>query len=115
MLSFADYPTIKHAIMKRLDKERGVDVLEIRILKRKDCIAVGIHTWVDKMIDPLSLFELPLEFDYRLLHDEIDEVAEQLKAARKDHFGRGGLIQIRSPVRQMAGNGLRGNWRKYAS
>lgn len=114
MLSFADYPTIKHAIMKRLDKEPGVDVLEIRILKRKDCIAVGVHTWVDKRLDPKSFFDLPPEFDYRLLHDEIDEIAEQIKAARKDYFGKGIVIMPVNTRRQLAGNGLRGNWKKYA-
>lgn len=112
MLTFEDEPTIRHAIMKRLDKERGVDISDVLIKSHLDCIAVGILATIDDAIVVRSRFDLPPEFDYRHLHNEIDQVAEQYKAARLDFTGRG--HHLRQPEIQLMGTGLRGLWAKHA-
>ncbi len=112
MLNRTDTPTIRNAIHKRLGKERGVTICEIKFWQHEDCISVGVLATVDEGPITRSLFDLPPEWDIRHLWDEIDEVAEQMKAARKAHFGRGGLPMAKPEV-QLAGTGLRGRWAKY--
>lgn len=118
MLSYEDQPTIRHAIINRIGKEPGVKIADLRVVKHDDCIGVGVYTVIQHPVtlDILgikSFFDLPPQFDYRQLHDEIDEVAEEIKQARKETFGAHGLYLAQKRGR-IEGNGLRGNWRKYA-
>lgn len=118
MLSFDDDPTIRFAIHRRLDHERGVKICEIKIAPhRKDkppFIAVGVLTELDNSLVLRSVFHLPGEFDIAHLRNEIDQIAEQYKAARKEYFGRvfAGQVMM-TPERQLLGTGLRGLWAQH--
>lgn len=117
MLGPEDEPTIRHAILKRIDRERGVKICEIKVVPHlgevPPFVAVGILALLDDGPITRSLFHLPIQWQLRHLHNEIDEIAEQMKAARKLHFGRGGLA-LRAPEVQLMGTGLRGRWRQHA-
>src|SRR3569623_655363 len=116
MLTIADEPTIRWAISKRLDKAPGVERAETIVRKKKDCIFVGILFHLDKKLIVKSTFELPHQFDVAHLHNEIDQLAEQLTAARRDHFGRSlrGQVLGSGIGAQLAGTGLRGLWSQHA-
>ncbi len=115
MLTAADAPTIRNAIQKRLGKERGVGIADIRVVERSDCIWVGIlftsdsaQQKGDSKLICKSTFELPLEFELGHLHAEIDEIAEGTKWAKRDW----GISQ--APIaesKSVPGTGLRGRWR----
>lgn len=115
MLTYSDEPTIRFAMMRRLDKEPGVKICEIKTVPhlRDDppYIAVGVLATVMDAIVTRSIFELPAQFELRHLHNEIDEIAEQFKAARLDFFGKGCFLL--EPEKQLAGSGLRGRWKQY--
>lgn len=122
MLTYDDAPTIRHAIMRRLDPakgkkgERGVKVCEILIQPHlldpvKPFIAVGVLVELDGDKVMRSYFHLPAEFELRHLHNEIDEICEQYKSARIDHVLTGGTKF--GEQRTMLGTGLRGNWAMY--
>src|SRR5579863_3174268 len=119
MLTWTDDPTIRHAILKRLDLERGVELLEVKITPHPKAtprfIAVGVLARIDHTLDARSLFHLTWSLEIGHLRNEIDENAEALKAARKDHFGRvfRGQLMVGDMQRTLVGNGLRGNWGKY--
>jgi ribosomal protein S15P/S13E len=111
MMTFEDEATIRHAITKRLDKEPGVSVIEVKAKKHPDCIKVGALCIIDGTLISKTRFELPLEFEHAHLLNEIDEMAEHLKACRKDWWGRGGFAQqVIDPEKVMTGTGLRGRW-----
>lgn len=114
MLTYADEPTIRNAIMRRLDKERGVEICELKIVPRGDCIRVGILATLDHALVLKSVFDLPPSFDYRHLHNEIDEIAEQYKMARRDFWQHGRALPKGQVERQMSGTGLRGRWVRHA-
>jgi hypothetical protein len=107
-----DNPTIRHAIIKKLDAERGVEINDIQIHTHKDCVRVGILAILDGMDSLIvdSRFELPLQFELRHLHNELDQIAEQYKAARRD-FWANGRTMAGSIERRLHGTGLRGLWR----
>lgn len=112
MLTVDDAPTIKNATIKRLDKERGVAVHEVYVGKGDGCVRIGVLCVLNRHIQVRSLFELPTEFDYRHLHNEIDQIAEQCKAAVKDFWSRGRPEKVENvPLR---GTGLRGLWAVHA-
>jgi hypothetical protein len=123
MLTYDDAPTIRNAILKRLDKERGVKVCEIAIephlgpLAGDDQhIAVGVLYVLDSEHDgPIlrSIFHLPAEFEHRHLLNEIDEVCEHAKMARVDVAIRGKIMRF-GEQRTLLGTGLRGRWAQYA-
>jgi hypothetical protein len=146
MLTYADTPTIRNAILKRLDTEPGVEVCETLVVpivrdiphpnewhtdpergierycafvdanydvlsERVEHIGVGVLCRLGHMLVTKSRFDLPPEFTHQHLLNEIDEIAEQMKAARLDFFGRG--AKLRDPEVQLAGTGLRGRWASY--
>lgn len=114
MLTYHDLPTIKHAISKRLSKERGVKVCDIYVAPGSDAISVGVLTILDHTLNVGSRFDLPPEFEIGHLHNEIDEIAEQYKAARKDFWSRGRVLEMPiNPV--VSGTGLRGLWAKHGA
>lgn len=98
--------------MRRLDKEPGVEICDVLIQPADGFIAVGILALLGQMLITKSRFHLPDPFEIGHLHNEIDEIAEQYKAARKEFFGRGGNFMAH-PEKQLAGTGLRGRWAKY--
>jgi hypothetical protein len=121
MLTFADRPTIRHAITKRLDKEREVSVLRIPIKRGKDCIRVGVLAQIGDHLLLRSVFELPLEFEHAHLLNEIDEIAECCKSARVDYLrsvpandSLAGETAHASVCRELSGTGLRGRWKQHA-
>ncbi|MCP5940276.1 hypothetical protein NL351_30640, partial [Klebsiella pneumoniae] len=77
--------------------------IQIRDHSREDppFTAIGILTRLDMALVVKSVFHLPVLFELRHLHNEIDEIAEQMKAARFDHFGRGALM-VSGAERQLA-------------
>lgn len=134
MLTYDDEPTIRHAIWKRLKKERGVDIVDIQIKEVKkgdvvvregqrsfapdDHIAVGVwlivtdRTSEEGIPDVRGFFDLPVSFELRQVHNEIDEIAEAVKKARK-LAGVSKLIWTPQRDRHRApivGTGLRGRW-----
>ncbi len=142
MLTYTDAPTIRNAIIKRLDKEPGVEICEIIVMPhiggvnredpercletikflvahvpieqlqpRIECISVGVLARLGHSLVTRSRFELPPEFTHQHLINEVDEIAEQYKAARLDFWGRGAVM--REPEKQLAGTGLRGRWTSY--
>lgn len=133
MLTFDDEPTIRHAIWKRIKKEPGLDIVDIQIKEVKkgdvvtregqstfapdDHIAVGVwliltdRTHEEGIPDTRSFFDLPPEFSIWQVHNEIDEIVEASKKARK----LAGLKLIWTPKRDgqrepIIGTGLRGRW-----
>ncbi len=113
MLNYEDgAPTIKFAITRRIEKERGVELLEVKVQNHPDAdppfIAVGVLALVDDELVASSLFHLPEEFEHAHLLNEIDEVAEGFKGARINVAMEG---KPEPDVRRrMIGTGLRGRW-----
>lgn len=110
MLTADDTPTIRFAITRRLDAEPGVRVAEIRFWRDDDCLKVGLLATLGESIITRSRFDLPLRFEIGHLHNEIDEIAEQYKLARRDFFTAELPV---SEEKELPGTGLRGNWRRY--
>lgn len=131
MLTEADTPTIRFAIIRRLDTEPGVKICDLKFEKygkgdryrdldsggelkiaAEPFIRVGLVAEVGSVIVTRSVFDLPVPFSHQHLVNEIDEIAEQHKAARKDFFGRGNGV-ILTPEKQLKGSGTRGRWASY--
>jgi hypothetical protein len=117
MLTVTDTPTIRRAIMKRLDRSLGIDSVDMKFAKFPGShitvmLALNLGWVGGKVFLVNSSFDLPDPFEHGHLLDEIDQVAEQVKAARKDFFGRGPGV-IRTPGTQLAGTGRRGLWARY--
>ena len=112
MLTFADRPTIRHAITKKLDLEREVFVVKIPIKLGTDCIRVGVLIRLGDHLLVRSVFELPTEFEHVHLLNKIDEIAENCKSARVDYLRNGAAID--GPEKELAGTGLRGRWAQHA-
>jgi hypothetical protein len=102
MLSYDDAPTIRYAILKRLDKEPGVKLIGIYARRFPRFIGVGVEALVRDRLVTRSHFRLPAQFALRQLHDEIDQVAEQIKAAWRDHAGT--VRSDQSAAGQLAGS-----------
>ena len=107
MLTGNDVPTIRHAIIKRLSTEPGVAIADIPVDVAHDCIRVGVIVTLGESLLVRSRFDLPSEFELVHLHNEIDEIAEQYKAARKDFWSNGRMMVGEKAV---PGTGLRGRW-----
>ena len=108
MLNYDENPTIRWAILRRLDSEPGVKVLDITIAPLADkSIGVQVEVWIDQLLEAISRFDLPEEFSHGHLLNEIDQMAEQFKAARSDFWARGRPNKIRH---ELSGTGLRGLW-----
>ena len=106
-----DIPIIRHAITKKLGAERGVTIYDLVIREVKDCIRVGVITVLDGPggIQTESRFELPKQFELRHVHNEIDQIAEMIKMARRDFWANGKTLPG-SIERQIIGTGMRGLW-----
>jgi hypothetical protein len=102
MLSYDDAPTIRHAILKRLDREPGVRLIGIYARRFPRFIGVGVEALVRERLVTRSHFRLPARFALRQLHNEIDQVAEQIKAAWRDHAGT--VRSDQSAAGQLAGS-----------
>lgn len=115
MLTYEDEPTIRFALMRRLDKEPGVEICDLRVephlSEDPPFIAVGLVALLGKLLITRSTFHLPPVFEHRHLLNELDEIAEQYKAARKEYF-RGGMV-MKASEHELAGTGLRGRWAQY--
>lgn len=133
MLYASDTPSIRFALHRRLDHEPGVQIVDIKFEKYKagdrytadlggkiwavanePFIRVGVLATLGGTILTRSRFDLPVPFEIGHLRNEIDEIAEQYKAARKEYFGRGHGV-ILTPETQLRGTGLRGRWADYGT
>lgn len=117
MLTVDDTPTIRRAIMKRLDRSLGIESVDMKFAKFPGSHVAAhleiVAGWIgEKVFTVHAVFDLPDPCEHAHLLDEIDQVAEQVKAARKDFFGRGPGV-IRTPRTQLAGTGRRGLWARY--
>jgi hypothetical protein len=108
-----DLVIVRHAILKKIDAEKGVKLVDIVIEPDEDGepphTRIGVLTLIDDTLIARSRFDLPWEFHLRHVHNEIDQMAEQFKAARLDYWGRGRTLGGKPEV-QLAGTGLRGLW-----
>jgi hypothetical protein len=110
VLTFEDAPTIRHAILKRLENEPGVRFVHVFAKSFAGYIGVGVEAALHDTLIARSHFRLPAEFELAALHREIDEIAEQYKAAWRAH--RGVVRSDQSAPAQLAGNGRDGNWKQ---
>lgn len=113
-MNYEDNATIRNAILKRLDTESCV-IFDLQIKKEKDCIAVGVWAAIlnagPDIIDTRSFFDLKPEFTHKDLLNEIDEIAEQIKAVRKSAGPFAIFNPSQDPRREaVKGTGLRGRW-----
>lgn len=126
MLTDADTPLIRYAIIRRLDQEPGVRVVELLFeryeigdryladdgvrVAREPFIRVGVLATVGALLQARSKFDLPVPFEHSHLVNEIDEIAEQHKAMRREFF----LSPMAAGAeRQAKGSGMRGRWARY--
>ena len=111
MLTADDTPTIRNAIHRRLGKEPGVRICDIKFTKSEVAIRCGVVATLgmDERIVTRSMFDLPAEFEHSHLINELDEIAEQYKAARLEFFKTGGVVG----EKEVSGTGLRGRWAQY--
>ncbi len=113
MFTIEDKPSIEHGIWKRLSKEPGVSMLGVRVKDLKKCIRVEVMYAVENWLSPdspvicKSVFELKPEFYLRDVHNEIDEIAEHAKEARRKVGVCTALITAPQFIK---GSGLRGRW-----
>lgn len=112
MLTFDDEPTVKAAIEKRFGREKGVRILDVRMAKGAESLSVGVSAELDGALHLRGMFELPPSFDYRHLHDEIDQLSEQAKEARRDFWRRGRPDAVDNVA--LTGTGMRGLWARHA-
>lgn len=112
MLTYDDEPTVKRAIQRRFGRERGVRILDIHMLKGVESLSVGVSAELDGALHLRGMFELPPSFDYRHLHDEIDQLSEQAKEARRDFWLKGRPEAVDDVA--LKGTGLRGLWARHA-
>ncbi len=115
MLTYAeDEPIIRNAIMKRLDKEAGVRVLNIAVKEHPQHIAVGVEWMVHDKVHGCSTFHLPPSFEIDHIYNEVDEIAEGCKEAKRKFalhlagLDQPGAISERYTAK---GTGERGNWK----
>ncbi len=113
MLTYENEPIIRRAILNKLDKEPGVEICDIEIEKLKDCISVGILAVISHGPIFRSIFHLPLVFELRHVHNELDEIAEQYKKGRMEFFRQAHYGQQDVPEQWLTGTGLRGRWQQY--
>lgn len=131
MLTSEDIPTIRFAIRWRLDGEPGSYVIEPTLVQpikkgewyadintrldmraREDFIRVVVLIGLGMMIHVRSEFHLPDPFEHGHLLNEIDQIAEKLKEARKEAFSS--PLRV-GAVRKLEGTGTRGNWDRYGT
>lgn len=125
MLTIEDKPTIENAIWKRLHEPGKTEIADIDIRQAEATTLAGpahikVGIWCilkdrigfEGLIDTRSFFDLPAEFDRAHLLNEIDEVAEQIKEARRSTAAMRLMMTPEAQRRrqQAQGTGLRGRW-----
>lgn len=114
MLCIDDEPIIRRALMRRLDSEPGVRVLQVLVKEHPQHIAVGVEWMVRDMVHGTSTFHLPKQFELSHVHNECDEIAEGCKEARARfalHLGGMSDPGAVSERHTAKGTGERGNWK----
>ncbi len=126
MLTYEDESTIRNAILKRIGKEPGVKIADIIIQNMPKSVPPHIRVGVwcvfpnestaDFIPDTRSFFDLPASFDYKHLHNEIDEIAEACKKARiRARAARVICLPgVEYGREAMMGTGARGRWNVHA-
>ena len=131
MLAEDAAPTIRWATTKRIEKEPGLRLVDggIQHFRQGDpywdydagaeSTAVlpffRVNLFIEiraLMIRMESRFDLPIPFELRHLHNEIDEIAEQAKQIKSEVLV-GGKPMLVGVDKVLQGNGMRGNWAKY--
>lgn len=106
-----DTPLIRNALHRRLDKERGVRIDDIKFLRTDTHLQVRVEIEVGGALNLISEFDLPNTFEHGHLINEIDEIAEACKRARMEFWLSG--RPVFEGRRELPGTGLRGNWCRY--
>ena len=114
MLTYYDSSVIiENALRKKLDAERGVKILDVKIKPLKDGVGVELEAVLDGLIETLSRFRLNAEFELVDVHNQIDQIAESFKQARRSvlfHDSRAGILGDEQEVAE-----LRGKWMPSAA
>lgn len=115
MLTYAeDEPIIRNAIMKRLDKEPGVRVVDIKVKEHPKHIAVGVEWMMHDLVHGTSIFHLPPSFEINHIYNEVDEIAEGCKEAKRKFALHLAGMPDKGAVSERytaKGTGERGNWK----
>lgn len=115
MLTHADEPTIRFALNRRLDKEPGTRVGEIKctphLKAEPPYTQVEAEIYLNSTLTVRTAFHLPEPFEHRHLLNEIDEIAESCKRARLDFWKQGQSMM--GAHNELPGTGLRGRWSNY--
>lgn len=126
MLTYEDEALIRNAIWKRIHDKGKTEIADIQVINKPDDspphIQVGVWCILkdriqhEGLVDTRSFFDLPAEFDHKHLLNEIDEVSEQIKEARRQTAAsrllQAGIDLFRKATK---GTGLRGRWGSNAS
>lgn len=121
-------------MLKRLDDPtKGMAVADIIIespemgvpdaqgnLPHPDCIRVGVWVLLTEVAEAIgdvrSKFDLPPLFEHKHLLNEIDEIYEQVKEAKRKIGPFAVYIPGRENQREgLEGSGLRGRWKQVAA
>lgn len=131
MLTAADTATIEWAIRRRLDQEPGAFVfipiltqayrkgdwyrpnpdLDMLASVKEPFVRVGVMIELGKTILLRAKFDLPDPFEHGHLLNEVDEIAEKCKEARKGFF----TSPLSAQERKLSGTGMRGRWNRYGT
>lgn len=109
--------TIRNTIQKRIGAEKGVKLYQIDGENRGTYIQVKVGLYLeDKMqyggvVDIASEFHLKPVFRHSELMNEVDEICEQIKEARRQ-AGISILYKPKNFRNPLKGTGLRGHWKK---
>lgn len=116
MMTHEDMNTVQYALSKRLGEIPGVEALEVKTKyhahDQPPFIAVGVEFLVDKMLVGISVFDLPVPFEHGHMMNELDQIAEQIKAIRRDagHLAPQTREVANIGSRPIVGTGRRGLW-----
>lgn len=130
MLTAEDTATIEWALRRRLDQEPGAFVFipipiqpfdvgdwytdtetGLSVMAREKFIRVGVMIKLGETILLRSKFDLPDPFEHGHLLNEVDEIAEKCKEARKGFF----TSSLVARERKLNGTGMRGRWGRYGT
>ena len=110
-----DKPTIRNAIFKRFTDDLGIIIADIAFKDLPDGVRVNVwlldsrHIQTAGLLDIQGQFDLPEQFQHSHLLNELDEIAEGVKEARRK---TGIAILVAAPTyrQPVKGTGLRGRW-----
>lgn len=112
-LTHNDTATIRNILENRLNTLTRTRILDWRVRHNSECVRIGVLLNVDDLKLCVSgWFELPLVFEKRQLENEIDEIAEGVKEARRRAILTRALEgqEVMLAPDTLPGTGLRGHF-----